>query len=215
MLFGGARPGELAQLKVEDLREQFNGRPHLSVLCEDDDDDEEPDVEPAQKPAAKDLRRVKTEAGRRLIPIHPMLIRMGLLDLFHRRRREVGATGQLFKDVKPNAHGHYSAALTKRINRRLRALGITNKRFVLYSLRHNFIEACNASSMPLGTRNKIVGHQTEGMGGIYGNPLPEQWESDWIEKVTYEGLDLEPYLSLGAAGKVGTPGRKRMPIRSG
>lgn len=212
MLFSGARPGELAQLKVEDLRERFNGRPHLSVLCQEDDNEEEPDVEIVRKPAVEDIRRVKTEAGRRLIPVHPVLVRMGLLDLFQRRRRDVGAKGQLFKDVKPNAHGHYSAALTKRINRRLRALGITNKRFVLYSLRHNFIEACNASGMPLGTRNKVVGHQSEGMGGIYGNPLPEPWESDWIEKVTHAGINLEPYLSTGTAGRVAAPGKRRKPM---
>ncbi|GMA76663.1 hypothetical protein GCM10025880_30800 [Methylorubrum aminovorans] len=209
MLYSGARPGELCQLNVEDLREEYNERPHLNVLCLNDDEDEEPDHESARKPQ-EDGRRVKTSAGRRLIPIHPMLVRMGLLDLFNRRRAELRGNekGQLFKDVSPNAHGHYSAALTKRINRRLRALGITNKRFVLYSLRHNFIEACHAAGMPDTVRMKIVGHQAQGMGGVYGNPRPEKWESDWIEKVEFTGLDLGRYLALGEAGKICAPGQQ-------
>lgn len=210
MLFSGARPGELAQLKVEDLRETFNGRPHLNVLCLKDDEDEEPDVEITRKPN-EDTRRVKTVAGQRLIPIHPMLVKLGLLDLFKRRMRDVGPKGQLFRDVAPNQHGHYSAALTKRLNRLLRHLGITNKRFVLYSLRHNFIDACHAAKMPDVTRCKIVGHQMDGMVGVYGNPLPEVWESDWIDKVTFEGLELEPYLA--EAGKVAEPGIWRRPAR--
>lgn len=207
MLYSGARPGEIAQLRVGDLRPAFNGRPHLNVLCLQDDEEEEPDVVVLRKPT-EDTRRVKTEAGRRLIPIHPELVRMGLLDLFERRGREVGPTGQLFRDVKSNQHGYYSAALTRQINRKLRKLGVTNPRFVLYSLRHNFIEACNAAGMPDVTRQKIVGHQAEGMVGIYGNPRPDRWESDWIAKVAYEGLDLAPYLDAGKAGKIARPGSK-------
>ena len=212
MLFSGARPGEIAQLKVEDLRGTFNGRPHLNLLCLKDDEDEEPDVEIARKPS-EDTRRVKTVAGQRLIPIHPMLVKLGLLDLFERRGRDVGPKGQLFRDVAPNQHGHYSAALTKRLNRLLRHMGITNKRFVLYSLRHNFIDACHAAKMPDVTRCKIVGHQMDGMVGVYGNPRPEAWESDWIDKVDFEGLEFEAYLALAKAGKIAEPGKWRKPVR--
>ncbi|SFG58326.1 DUF6538 domain-containing protein [Methylobacterium gossipiicola] len=205
MLFSGARPGELAQLKVGDLREDYNGRPHLNVLCLDDTENEEPDVVPLRK-GPKETRTVKTHAGHRLVPVHPMLVRMGILDLFERRRRVSDVRGQLFGDVAPNAHGHYSAAVTRRINRRLRSLGVENKRFVLYSLRHNFIDACHAAGMPDVARMKMVGHQMNGMGGVYGNPLPEPWESAWIEKVAYEGLDLEPYLRM--ASKIPAPGTR-------
>ena len=104
MLFSGARPGEIELLKVGNLDETFNSRPHLSVLCLKDDEDEEPDEEVTRKPP-EDLRRVKTEAARRMIPVHPMLVRMGLLDLFHRCRRGPDTSGLLFRDVKPIAHG--------------------------------------------------------------------------------------------------------------
>lgn len=205
MLFSGARPGELAQLKVGDLREDYNGRPHLNVLCLEDTENEEPDIETVRK-GPEETRTVKTLAGHRLVPVHPMLVRMGLLDLFERRRRASGLDKQLFQDVTANAYGHYSAAVTRRINRRLRSLGVENKRFVLYSLRHNFIDACHAAGMPEVARMKIVGHQMDGMGGVYGNPLPEAWESAWIEKVAYEGVELEPYLRL--ASKIPAPGAR-------
>lgn len=206
MLFSGARPNELAQLQVDDLRLDFNGRPHLNLLTvEDDDGDTGPDVQKAKK-RKEDKRSIKTAAGRRMIPIHPALIEMGLLDLFERRRMTTGkADSLLFDDVKCDAYGHYGREVSRRLNRRLRAVGITNKRISLYSLRHTFRDACVEAGMPDQARRKMMGHALEGMDGIYGGALLSPSESNWIDKVAYDGLDLGPYRVLREA----VSGRRR------
>jgi integrase len=197
MLFAGARPNELAQLQVDDLRHDFNGRPHLNVLTlEDDDADAGPDAQKA-KQQKEDKRLVKTAAGRRMIPIHPVLIEMGLLDLFERRRKTTGKTNALlFPDVKCDAYGHYGREVSRRLNRRLREIGITNQRISLYSLRHTFRDACIEAGMPDQARFKMMGHALKGMDGIYGAALLSPSESNWIDKAAYEGLDLGPYRVL-------------------
>lgn len=197
MLFSGARPNELAQLQVDDLRVDFNGRPHLNVLTlEEADGDKGPDEEAAKRHKA-DKRTVKTASGLRMIPIHPMLIEMGLLDLFERRRRTTQrGNALLFQDVKCDAFGHYGREVSRRLNRCLRQVGITNPRLTLYSLRHAFRDACVEAGMPDQARRKMMGHALEGMDGVYGGALLSRSESAWIEKVAYEGLDLSPYRVL-------------------
>lgn len=192
MLFTGARLNEVAQLRTDDIRLDYNGRPHLSVLCLDDDDDEGADeaVKVVQK---ADKRGVKSAAARRLIPIHPELIKMGLLDFIASRHQRTGRNCQVFSELKPNRHGHWSAAISKRINRRLRSLGILNPRLSAYSLRHNFRDACVSAGMSDETRKKLMGHQLQGMDAVYGNPRPLPEESIAIDRIAFHDVDLRPY----------------------
>jgi integrase len=117
MMATGARPNELAQLRTDDLHMNFNGRPHLNVLCLLDDDDQA--AEAAVKAEAKnDPRRVKTAAGRRMIPLHPTLIKAGIIQFIEGRHN--GSAKQLFRELRPDQHGFWSAAITKRLNRIIR-----------------------------------------------------------------------------------------------
>lgn len=135
-----------------------------------------------------------------MIPIHPMLVEMGLLELFERRRETTKkADSLLFQDVKCDTYGHYGREVSRRLNRCLREVGITNPRLSLYSLRHTFRDACVESGMPDQARRKMMGHALQGMDGVYGGALLSPSESAWIEKVAYEGLDLGPYRVLRRA----------------
>lgn len=190
LLYTGARPNELAQMQAGDIRE-YNGFPHLSVVCLEDDDNES-DVQ-AQREAKEDGRLVKTAAGRRLIPIHPALIQAGFVRFVESRRARGGDTTPVFRDLKPNRHGHWSAAITKRLNRRIDSVKITNPRYSVYSFRHTFADACRTAGIPKETRMKFMGHQIEGLGGTYGNPLPRPEESAWIAKIAYPEVDHGSY----------------------
>jgi hypothetical protein len=80
LLTTDARPNELAQLQTDDLHLSFNGQPHLNLLCLLDDDDEA--ANPTEKTEVEnDPRRVKTAAGRRMIPLHSILIKAGFIQL--------------------------------------------------------------------------------------------------------------------------------------
>ena len=111
MLATGARPNELAQLRTDDLDPRFNDQPHLNVLCLiDDDDDAAPERDETEE--KKKSQRVKTAAGRRKIPLHPILVRAGFIQFV--QDRDAGKPKQLFRDVRPDANGFWSSAITKR-----------------------------------------------------------------------------------------------------
>lgn len=194
MLFSGARLNELAQLRTDDIRLDYNGRPHLSVLCLDEDQDEAADDVATVKRISDD-RGVKSAAARRLIPIHPVLLSLGFLGFVKSRRERLNRDIQLFSDLKPNRFGNWSAAISKKFNRRIRSLGIMNPRLTAYSLRHNFRDACVSASMPQQTRMKMMGHQLQGMDAVYGNPRPLPEESAAIDRIEFEGVDLQAYTA--------------------
>lgn len=197
ILFTGMRLNELAQLRTDDLRLDHNGRPHLNVLSLVDEEDDADSAAKPEKSKAKD-RRVKSAAGRRLIPVHPTLIEMGFLDFLASRRNRSGKDVQVFSELKPDPSGRCSDAISNRLNRRIRkGLGITNPRYTAYSLRHNFRDACTASGVPEEARKKAMGHRLEGMDGVYGNPLLLQYESDAIAGIRYPEVDFSPYLRGG------------------
>lgn len=212
MLFTGARPNELAQLQVEDLRLDFNDRPHISVLCEEigidkkadkfeaailgDNDGDVPVKRDPTTKSAPDGRRVKTLAGKRLIPVHKELIGLGFVEFWKTRAATAKPGTRIFIDIgKPAKNANFYTALSKRQNRLLRKRCGVHERQEMYSLRHNFNDACKAAEkrreMLAETRMKFMGHRLPGMDGIYGNPLPREDESPTIDSIGYEGLKLQ------------------------
>jgi integrase len=191
MLSTGARPNELAQLRTDDLDPIFNGRPHLNVLCLLDDEDDAADAGD-KLDWKKDPRRVKTLAARRMIPLHPILLAAGFVQFVEGRQNN--ASKQLFRELHADQNGFWSSAITKRINRIIRnKLKIKNPKYSAYSLRHSFIDACKSAKIAEETRMKFVGHQIEGVQGLYGNPYVLQHESELIDSVHFEGIDFAQY----------------------
>src|SRR5450631_4500829 len=193
LLFTGMRLNEFAQLRTGDLIEH-NGRPHLRVVCiqdpEEDDDLTAPSIAPAQAP---DDRRVKSASARRFIPVHPLLIEIGFLDFIRSRVRK-GGVASVFRECKPDKYGYYSGPLGKRLNGKTTKAGVKKTRQKsVYSLRHNFSDACDSGGIPERTKNKFMGHLITGTAGIYGNSKPEPNESPMIELVKYVGLDFGAY----------------------
>ena len=93
-----------------------------------------------------------------------------------------------------HTRGHRSSAITKRLNRIIREkLKITSPRYTAYSLRHSFIDACESTGIAEETRMKFVGHQLEGVHGIYGNPYVLPHESELIDTVRFDGIDFSCY----------------------
>jgi integrase len=199
MLFTGARLNELAQLRTDDLR-NYNNRLHLSVLCLIDDDENDDEAKKRKKKTAA-KRHVKSNAARRLIPVHQELLQIGFAEFARARQSRANGHCQVFEDLRPDRFGHWSAAISKRLNRRLRSLGITNERLTAFSLRHNFRDACVKGRMDAETRKKIMGHQLEGMDGVYGNPNPLPHESMAIDLVSYPDVDMKPYQTHAGVRK--------------
>ncbi len=88
MMFSGARPGEIGQLAVSDVRQQ-HGQWIMHITTEGETHDEG--------------KSVKTAGSMRVIPIHPELVQLGLLK-HHAERVEAGDK-PLFPGAKRNERG--------------------------------------------------------------------------------------------------------------
>ena len=102
----------------------------------------------------------KTEAGARIIPIHPTLVELGLLELVERRRRE-GAP-RLFPELRMyrNKLGHeYSRDFSSfKI-----ALGV-NEKTVFHSFRHNVRTMIDAEDVQERWLDALMGHEGPNAG---------------------------------------------------
>ena len=112
-------------------------------------------------------RRVKTRNSLRRVPIHNQLIADGFLDWIKSKK------GRLF--------GLSSSVASKRLNRRIKSIGIGGKGKVLHSLRHTFKTAAR-EVMGEEFNDKITGHAAQSVGQTYGQyrKLKEQ-----IDKVAF------------------------------
>jgi len=113
-LFTGARVNELCQAELKDFGVE-HGHPVLSLCVEGG--------------------RAKSKSARRKVPIHPELVRLGLLRHVERLRK--AGEVRLFPECVERRDGHGADASRWFSKFRTRA-GITDPRRVLHSTRHGF-----------------------------------------------------------------------------
>jgi integrase len=168
-LFTGARAGEIIQLYTTDVREE-HGVLFFDINKLEDD------------------KRVKTENGKRLIPVHPMLIDLGLLNHVAHRKRE----GQLrlFPEMKMGSDGYYSSPFSKHFSRFLKSIKVKTDKNAFHSFRHCFEDACRNSNIPEEVRDTMQGHGATGMAARYGRGFLLQTLDQEMKKLRYDGLDL-------------------------
>jgi hypothetical protein len=126
--------------------------------------------------------------------VHARLTEIGFLDFWNKRAKTLDPGMKVFIDVKPDKYGNFNNALSKRHNGRLQKYCQPVKQQSIYSLRHNFRDACRLcikrGLMQRDTMLRFMGHRIGGMDDVYGDPLPLQWESDCIDHIAYDSLKL-------------------------
>jgi integrase len=179
MLYSGARNGEIAQLAVDDVR--LMGDVWAMHITDEGEGD----------------KSVKTKGSRRVVPIHPELIRLGLLD-YHKARKEAGGV-ELFPGAERNARGQMMADFSRNFGKYLRAIGLKQGRGLsLYSFRHGTIDALRAKY--LNHEFKIIlGHDKGDMTSRYGSLHQGTLERrvEIINTITYPGLSLDHLAPTG------------------
>jgi integrase len=122
-IFTGARLGELASLAVHAIvTDERTDVVYLSIF---DDEDRG--------------RKLKTASSRRVVPVHPQLVKLGFLSLLvEQRRTQDGGRALLFPLIEPGSGGQYGASWSKWFGRYIRNIGIENRARVFHSLRHGF-----------------------------------------------------------------------------
>jgi integrase len=177
-LFTGMRMGEILQLTPGHLRTSAKGTSFF-VLTRD--------------------MKLKTGSSEREVPIHPELVKLGLLKWVGARRRS-GAK-LLFDDVPESKHGYRSDTFTKRFASFLRSVDLPADRrakLCFHSFRHTFKDALNETGASEEVKDEICGWaRSKKTGRRYGTGLSADQLVPYLERVTYN-LDLS---ALRAAAK--------------
>ena len=122
----------------------------------------------------------KTKAGERKIPVHPELMRCGFL-----AHVDGGEPDALVFDVK-------SAKAYGKFYRRFQiSLGLTDPKLVFHSFRHNFADALRAAQIEEPIAKALLGHSDGSVTRIYGRGYPVSVLHEAMDKIQYEGLNLE------------------------
>jgi integrase len=165
-LYTGARLEELAQLRVEDVRED-KGISYLDIH-------------------GRDGRRVKTRASVRKVPLHPELLRLGFLQYVEEQR--AAGHERVFSTLERDTHGSWSGAWSKWYGRHLRSLGITDPRLTFHSFRHTMKDALRAARVSDPEQRAILGHAGVGVADTYGLGYSVKMLAESLAKVRYSGV---------------------------
>lgn len=170
MLHTGCRPEEVAQLRLADV-EELEG-----VLC-------------FRIRAEAEDQNVKTPGSWRDVPVHSFLVELGLMQYVARVKQAGGV--RLFPELSNTGGRGYVEQVGKRFHRRLRTLGITDHRKVLYSFRHTFQDRLYHADVQETVIARLMGHTVEGETfGRYGGPVRPGKLRDAVER-----LDFRAHLS--------------------
>lgn len=178
MLFSGARPGEIGQLAIDDVRKEHG---HWIIHITDDGDGE---------------KSVKNDNSRRILPVHTQLLELGLID-HHARLKRAGQT-RLFPEAKRNSRGQMMAEFSRMFSRYLSGLGIKNGRgYSQYSFRHGAADALRRAGYLDHEFTFLMGHGDTSMTGRYGM-IPQgmlEKRVELINAIAYPGLDIEHLMT--------------------
>lgn len=167
-LFHGFRNAEAAGLRVEDIGED-DGVPVIRIR-------------------AYNGRSIKNKDARGTVPIHPEMLRVGLLEYVESRR----AVGEvlLFADGLPNKRGQVGAKLGERFSAHVRALGFVGRKLGMHSFRHNFEDRLREAELNERTALALARRSETGSGRTYGDGLSARTKAEAIAKIRYPDLDL-------------------------
>lgn len=180
-LWTGMRLGEVCQLRSNDIT-AYEGVPVILI-----DDAGEPGEDEG------DRKRIKTAAGKRFVPVHPELERIGLLSFAETMRGR--GEHRLFPEIAPDSLGYLSGTFSKWFNDKRRFLGkigVASPGVSFHSFRHNYRDALREAQIHLERVRALGGwkRDSEGEESIYGRGLQAATLYAEIKKVRYPGLDL-------------------------
>jgi len=141
-LYTGARASEVGQLLIKDVLEE-DGIPCIRISDEGEH------------------QKVKTEVSLRTVPLHPELLKMGLLKWVN-EKREAGQT-RLFPAAKATAVNGQGNWITKAFSRHLAEVGKgwEPAKRGFHSLRKTFIQELQGAGVVSELRAQIVGHELD------------------------------------------------------
>jgi integrase len=157
----GLRAGEIGQIELNDI-EETDGIFYLQLRGFD----------PSKgRVARKSVKRFKTVSSHRTIPLHPLILDLGLLERVDALRKIKCPV--LFPEwepyPKPDGELRWGQPLTKSFQYLKKKINLTRFDVALYSSRHWFAEQLDKTDIKHRTRMQIMGHASrKDMPGRYG-----------------------------------------------
>jgi integrase len=174
MLFSGARPAEIAQLAISDVRQE-HGHWIMHITTEGEGD-----------------KSVKTEGSMRVVPVHPELVKLGFIA--YRDGMEKAGQQRLFPEARRNGRGQMIAEFSREFGRYLTRIGMKDGRGLsLYSFRHGVADALRRAELLDAQFGFMLGHGKRTTTGVYGI-MPQgmlRQRVDLIDAIAYPGLSLD------------------------
>ncbi|HWK38443.1 MAG TPA: site-specific integrase [Hyphomicrobium sp.] len=187
-LFTGARQGELAPLTADNVqKDERSGIDYFEIK------------EDRERGA-----RLKTKSSRRIVPVHPELVRLGFLELVANRRK-ADPKAPLFPLLKKGARDGFADNWSKWFGRYLTEIGISDAGPVFHSFRHNFKDALRAKGESEDINDALTGHKGGGVGRRYGaKDMASRYGmerlAEAVAKAEYPGLSLAHLYPSKSAG---------------
>jgi len=177
LLLHGLRIGEFGQIEIDDIVRR-NGVHYFNLRAFDPE---------KGRVAIEDLKRFKTAGSERLVPIHPLVIELGLLD----RAKELKDRGcaALFPEwepyPKPNGELRWGQPITKSWQYLKTKIGITRADVTAYSTRHTYADFLDSTGVSHRGRKRVMGHSTK-------DDIPAGYGS----KKRFTARDLDEIMSM-------------------
>jgi integrase len=149
----GLRAGELGEIALDDIEEGDDGICYLQLRG----------FNPAKgRVARKHVRRFKTQSSHRTIPLHPLILDLGLFERIADLRK-IGCP-VLFPEwdpyPKPGGEMRWGQPLTKSFQYLKKKVGIQRFDVTLYSSRHWFADLLDNTDVKHAARTRVMGHRS-------------------------------------------------------
>jgi integrase len=176
LAYTGARPGEVAQLRKEDVRKE-RGIPFAKITSDADEAGHE----------------VKSNASLRDVPLHRAVIAEGFLEFVEKAK-----DGPLFRDLSPGRYGKRGDAASDKYMHWLRnVVGIEDKRVVGHSWRHRVEDELREIEAPAEVAHAITGRTLTGSRAGYGLGVSMRKKAKSIERLPI--ISVSPRAKTKAA----------------
>ncbi|MBS3652468.1 site-specific integrase [Pseudaminobacter sp. 19-2017] len=176
-IFSGMRLGEIVSLTVDDIGVRDGVECFILRRTED--------------------RSLKTPGSERVVPIHPELIRLGLLQRVAKSRED--GVSRLFPDIEGETQKDRSTIFQKRFSYLQKTvLKITERGVSFHCFRHGFRDALREAGVPIDATRALGGWaRSGGVEERYGQGTRPATLARWMAEVRYDGLVL-PGLNIGS-----------------
>lgn len=173
-LFTGMRETEIIQLATDDIQSE-DGIYHIRVTND------------------KAYQKLKTPKSKRLIPIHPELVRCGLMEYWNdiKQKKYAGITKHgsymLFPEVKANnKEKRLAKSFSQFFGRFCNERGLNDPTTNFHSFRHTFKDACREAGIPRDLHDRLTGHTDASVSASYGKGFSVQQLAKELQKISYK-----------------------------